>query len=97
MEIVRANDRGVSVFRNGTSVPSWSFGQSFFFSSTVVTTIGKDKRNVIEGRHPVLFQEQKTSHCISGSCVVGKCQEDEKESSLPLEAGRQGHTIGKVF
>lgn len=41
MDIVYANDRGVSIFKNGTSVPSWSFGQSFFFSSTVVTTIGK--------------------------------------------------------
>jgi hypothetical protein len=40
-EIVSANDRGVSVAANGTSVSSWSFGQSFFFASTVVTTIGK--------------------------------------------------------
>lgn len=39
-EIVTADNRGVSIGRNGSSVPSWSFGQSFFFSSTVVTTIG---------------------------------------------------------
>ena len=39
-EIVSANNRGVSLERNGSAVPSWSFGQSFFFSSTVVTTIG---------------------------------------------------------
>ena len=40
-EIVSANNRGVSLEKNGSAVPSWSFGQSFFFSSTVVTTIGK--------------------------------------------------------
>lgn len=40
-EIVNANNRGVSLEKNGSAVPSWSFGQSFFFSSTVVTTIGK--------------------------------------------------------
>ena len=39
-EIVNANNRGVSIFKNNLSVPSWSFGQAFFFSSTVVTTIG---------------------------------------------------------
>jgi len=39
-EIVNANNRGVSLEKNGSAVPSWSFGQSFFFSSTVVTTIG---------------------------------------------------------
>ncbi len=39
--IVEANNRGVSIFKNGSSVPSWTFGQSFFFASTVVTTIGK--------------------------------------------------------
>ena len=39
-EVIKANNRGVDVGRNGSSVPSWSFGQSFFFSSTVVTTIG---------------------------------------------------------
>lgn len=44
--IVEANNRGVSLGprrENGsiaTNVPSWSFGQSFFFASTVVTTIG---------------------------------------------------------
>ncbi len=38
--IVYANNRGVEIFKNGTSVSSWTFGQSFFFSSTVVTTIG---------------------------------------------------------
>lgn len=39
-DVVKANDNGVSIFRNGTSVSSWSFGQAFFFASTVVTTIG---------------------------------------------------------
>ena len=39
-EVIKANNRGVDVGRNGSNVASWSFGQSFFFSSTVVTTIG---------------------------------------------------------
>nr|CAI5837972.1 unnamed protein product [Callosobruchus analis] len=39
-EIVRASNRGVSAIRNATGEPNWSFGQSLFFSSTVVTTIG---------------------------------------------------------
>ncbi|KAG8287825.1 Potassium channel sub K member 1 [Homalodisca vitripennis] len=39
-EVVKANNRGVSAARNVSSEPNWSFGQSLFFSSTVVTTIG---------------------------------------------------------
>ncbi|XP_054270161.1 potassium channel subfamily K member 6-like [Macrosteles quadrilineatus] len=39
-EVVRASNRGVSAARNVSSEPNWSFGQSLFFSSTVVTTIG---------------------------------------------------------
>jgi hypothetical protein len=39
---VEANNRGVAIAANGSNVPSWSFGQSFFFASTVVTTIGED-------------------------------------------------------
>ncbi|XP_068633855.1 potassium channel subfamily K member 1-like [Battus philenor] len=39
-EVIKANNRGVSASRNVTSGPNWSFGQSLFFSSTVVTTIG---------------------------------------------------------
>ena len=45
--IVEADNRGVTLAPmadssngNNVSVPSWSFGQSFFFASTVVTTIG---------------------------------------------------------
>ncbi|XP_053604407.1 potassium channel subfamily K member 1-like isoform X1 [Plodia interpunctella] len=39
-EVVRASNRGVSASRNVSGGPNWSFGQSLFFSSTVVTTIG---------------------------------------------------------
>ncbi|KAJ8970116.1 hypothetical protein NQ317_000570 [Molorchus minor] len=39
-EVVKANNRGVSASRNATGEPNWSFGQSLFFSSTIVTTIG---------------------------------------------------------
>ncbi|KAK9498573.1 hypothetical protein O3M35_003174 [Rhynocoris fuscipes] len=39
-EVVRASNRGVSAAQNVSGEPNWSFGQSLFFSSTVVTTIG---------------------------------------------------------
>ncbi|XP_037073548.1 potassium channel subfamily K member 6-like [Pollicipes pollicipes] len=39
-EVVIANNRGVSASSNVSTGPNWSFGQSFFFSTTVVTTIG---------------------------------------------------------
>jgi len=58
-EIVSANNRGVSLERNGSAVPSWSFGQSFFFSSTVVTTIGY-------GHQSPLSPEGKTFCIIYG-------------------------------
>jgi hypothetical protein len=41
-EVVKASNRGVSAARNASGEPNWSFGQSLFFSSTVVTTIGKN-------------------------------------------------------
>ncbi|KAK9871370.1 hypothetical protein WA026_011627 [Henosepilachna vigintioctopunctata] len=39
-EVVAASNRGVSAIRNATGESNWSFGQSFFFTSTVLTTIG---------------------------------------------------------
>ncbi|XP_063241446.1 potassium channel subfamily K member 1-like [Bacillus rossius redtenbacheri] len=39
-EVVAASNRGVSATRNVSGEPNWSFGQSLFFSTTVVTTIG---------------------------------------------------------
>ena len=53
LDVVLANDRGVSIFKNGTSVPSWSFGQSFFFASTVVTTIGYGHQSPLSGEGKV--------------------------------------------
>jgi potassium channel subfamily K protein 1 len=41
-EVVKASNRGVSAARNASGEPNWSFGQSLFFSSTVVTTIGNN-------------------------------------------------------
>ncbi|KAF5282977.1 hypothetical protein FQA39_LY04848 [Lamprigera yunnana] len=39
-EIVQASNRGVSAVKNASGTSNWSFGQSLFFSSTVITTIG---------------------------------------------------------
>ncbi|KAG8193361.1 hypothetical protein JTE90_022989 [Oedothorax gibbosus] len=40
VKIIAANNRGVSAAGNVSNELNWSFGQSIFFSSTVITTIG---------------------------------------------------------
>lgn len=41
VEVLKASKKGVSPLQNVTGDPNWSFGQALFFSTTVVTTIGK--------------------------------------------------------
>jgi potassium channel subfamily K member 1 len=38
--VVTAGNRGVYATKNATNERNWSFGQSVFFSTTVITTIG---------------------------------------------------------
>lgn len=40
-KILSAANKGISVSRDDPGESNWSFAQSLFFSSTVVTTIGK--------------------------------------------------------
>lgn len=54
-EVVRASNRGVSAERNATGEPNWSFGQSLFFASTVVTTIGKYNLIYVSEYHKTLL------------------------------------------
>ena len=38
--LLEANKAGISVSHNVSNVPNWSFGQSFFFATSVLTTVG---------------------------------------------------------
>lgn len=40
-DVLKASSRGISALRNATREPNWTFGQALFFSTTVVTTIGR--------------------------------------------------------
>lgn len=39
--LLEANKAGISVSHNVSNVPNWSFGQSFFFATSVLTTVGQ--------------------------------------------------------
>nr|CAH0099576.1 unnamed protein product [Daphnia galeata] len=54
MDVVQATNRGVAVTRNVSSEPNWSFGQSFFFAGTVVTTIVDRSRTLSLMRKNIL-------------------------------------------
>lgn len=41
VQVVAVKDQGISPLANASERPSWNFGSSFFFASTVVTTIGE--------------------------------------------------------
>lgn len=60
VDIIQANNRGVSAAKNVTSEPNWSFGQSFFFSSTIVTTIGN------------AFVREVGVRVLTSACVLGQ-------------------------
>lgn len=49
-EIIRGSERGISIANNSNNSSrelNWSFAQSLFFCSTIVTTIGIVKLNIL--------------------------------------------------
>ena len=48
VQVIEANNRGVSAARNVSNEPNWSFGQSLFFAGTILTTIGKSYEDIMK-------------------------------------------------
>lgn len=70
-EVQKASSRGISVLQNASSEPNWTFGQTLFFSTTVVTTIGIHSRYTgVYNIHMVLSIELSTLHNIRNPCIL---------------------------
>lgn len=69
LDVVRATNQGVAVTRNVSSEPNWSFGQSFFFAGTVVTTIGNKSESNLHIIHSSVSEKKFYHFALSGHFV----------------------------